>query len=161
MYTKESIEKLKEKINIYDVLDDILELEDEPSYECPFCESEHFLVDQLKDKCYCVDCKFHGDGIAMIMNVQKISFNEAIEILAKYYDFKLEKVAKKERKSVEEILKSVFYSALPSLQDKSKAVREKGLEELEILAIEYEKIKVFKEISDTMLFRRYEALRSI
>jgi len=91
MYTVESIERLEDLIDIRDVLDQILDIEvnEDNEYLCPFCGSNHFLVDIEIQTCGCIKCQFIGNAIPLIMLVDEVSFEKAVETLADYYKFDL------------------------------------------------------------------------
>jgi DNA primase catalytic core len=88
-----SIEALRERINLIEVVSTSVSLKRSGSRymgKCPFHadSSPSFLVD---DKHYhCFGCQAHGDAIAFEMNRTGCTFPEAIETLARRFNFSLD-----------------------------------------------------------------------
>lgn len=88
-----SIEALRERINLVEVVSQTVSLRKSGSRfmgKCPFHEdsSPSFLVD---DKHYhCFGCKAHGDAIAFEIGRTGCTFPEAVESLARKFNFTLE-----------------------------------------------------------------------
>ena len=107
LYTKESLEELKEKASIFKLIREELSIVGSMTFDtfrCPFCKSGDLIFDVKTNKYFCFDCNALGDPIAFIMAYKKLSFDEACECLAKKFDVKLEKTQQKER-TVEERIK--------------------------------------------------------
>lgn len=97
LYTKESIETLRQKIDLVDVLMAHLELKRSgASFKalCPFHEerSPSFIVQQGDSHYHCFGCGAHGDAIAFLMGHLKMGFVQAVESLAERFQVALEKV---------------------------------------------------------------------
>ncbi len=116
MFKKESLEILKQRINLVEVLEPYLELKASGStYKglCPFHDEKtpSFTV-QKGDGCYhCFGCGAHGDAIEFLMNHQQMSFSEAVENLAARYSVHLEKVEGEEKGPNKKRLQEALYQA--------------------------------------------------
>lgn len=98
LYTQESIETLRQRIDLVDVLMSHLELKRSgASYKalCPFHEekSPSFIVQKGDSHYHCFGCGAHGDAIAFLMGHLKMGFVEAVESLAERFSVALEKTA--------------------------------------------------------------------
>ncbi len=95
MISKDSIENLKSLIDIVDVIGNYVQLKKTGSnYKalCPFHSEKtpSFVVSPAKQIYHCFGCGASGDAIKFIMEIEKLSYKEAIEKLAAMYNFKLE-----------------------------------------------------------------------
>ena len=95
MISKESIEQLKSIIDIVDVVGNYIQLKKAGSnYKalCPFHaeKTPSFVVSPAKQIYHCFGCGASGDAIKFVMEIEKLSYKEAIEKLATFYNFKLE-----------------------------------------------------------------------
>lgn len=95
MIKPESIENLKSIIDIVDVISNYLELKKVGSNFkalCPFHSEKtpSFVVSPAKQIYHCFGCHASGDAIKFVMEIEKLSYKEAIEKLASLYNFKLE-----------------------------------------------------------------------
>lgn len=120
MYTKDSLERLKEKINLIELLSSFLELKQHgASYTglCPFHDekSPSFTVRKADTHYHCFGCGAHGDAIQFMMLHQGLSFADAVQHLAERFGVTLSYVEeKKEEQDFDEIkhalkLAQVFY----------------------------------------------------
>src|SRR5580700_1914498 len=96
MYTKESLELLRQRIDLTDVLSAHLPLQRSGSrYKalCPFHEEKtaSFMVQKGDSHYHCFGCGAHGDAIAFLMTHVKMGFSEAVESLAERFQVTLEK----------------------------------------------------------------------
>jgi DNA primase len=103
MFTKESLEFLRQRIDLAEVLSGHLNLQRSgSSYKalCPFHEEKtpSFMVQRGDSHYHCFGCGAHGDAIAFLMSHVKMSFTEAIESLAERFQVTLEKVEEPEGK---------------------------------------------------------------
>ncbi|NPA03870.1 MAG: DNA primase [Epsilonproteobacteria bacterium] len=94
MIDKNSIEQLKNIADIVDVIGNYLELKRAGSnYKalCPFHDEKtpSFVVNPAKQIFHCFGCGVGGDVIKFIMEYEKLSYPEAIEKLASFYNFSL------------------------------------------------------------------------
>lgn len=95
-YTKESIETLRQHIDLVDVLSAHLDLKRAgASFKalCPFHEERtpSFIVQRGDSHYHCFGCGAHGDAIAFLMGHLKMSFGDAVEHLAERFGVTLEK----------------------------------------------------------------------
>jgi DNA primase len=98
LYTNESIETLRQRIDLVDVLMSHLDLKRSgASYKalCPFHEekSPSFMVQKGDSHYHCFGCGAHGDAIAFFMGHLKMGFVESVESLAERFGVALEKTA--------------------------------------------------------------------
>jgi len=95
MIRKSSIEELKNRLDIVDVIGSYIELKKAgANYKsrCPFHEekSASFVVSPAKQIYHCFGCGAGGDSISFIKEYEKLSYPEAIEKLAREYNIHLE-----------------------------------------------------------------------
>ena len=95
MIKPESIENLKSIVDIVDVVGNYVQLKKQGSNFsalCPFHSEKtpSFIVSPSKQIYHCFGCGASGDAIKFIMDIEKLSYPEAIEKLANIYNFKLE-----------------------------------------------------------------------
>lgn len=100
LYTKESLDSLRDKVNLVEVLSSYIQLKRTGgSYKglCPFHEEKtpSFVVQASDTHYHCFGCGAHGDAIAFLMNQAKFSFVEAVESLAERFNVTLEKSEEK------------------------------------------------------------------
>lgn len=96
MYTQDSLEKLRQHIDIVDVLGEYVQLKKTGStYKglCPFHNEKtpSFIVNRSAGSYHCFGCHAHGDTISFIINFLNYSFVDAINFLSKRYNLELEK----------------------------------------------------------------------
>ncbi len=104
MIEKESIEQLKNVIDIVDVIGNYIELKKSgANYKalCPFHDEDtpSFVVSPSKQIFHCFGCGAGGDAIKFVMEYEKLSYPEAIEKLASIYNFTLRFTKAQERTS--------------------------------------------------------------
>ncbi len=97
IYSKESLETLRQRIDLPEVLSSHLQLQRSGAAFkalCPFHEekSPSFMVQRGDTHYHCFGCGAHGDAIAFLMTHVKMGFVEAIESLAERFQVVLEKV---------------------------------------------------------------------
>jgi DNA primase len=95
MIESSSIETLKSTIDIVDLIGNYIELKKAgANYKanCPFHgeKTPSFVVSPTKQIYHCFGCGVGGDGIKFVMEIEKLSYPEAIEKLASTYNFTLE-----------------------------------------------------------------------
>lgn len=133
MYTKESLEKLREEINLFDVITDSMgyfckkynidETLLKTFWKCPFCEDgELFIVDNYENSYHCYECHTHGDAVSFLMLHEELSFIGVVEKLADMFNVDIEEIPDKEAKPytphrdlVKEILSRVSLTSRESL----------------------------------------------
>ncbi|WP_201352191.1 DNA primase [Hydrogenimonas urashimensis] len=94
MIDNNSIEQLKQTIDIVDVIGNYVELKKNGSNFkglCPFHNEKtpSFIVSPTKQFYKCFGCGAGGDAIKFVMEFEKLSYPEAIEKLASQYNFTL------------------------------------------------------------------------
>jgi len=95
MIKSESIENLKSIADVVDVIGNYIQLKKKGSNftaNCPFHSEKtpSFVVSPSKQIYHCFGCGVTGDSIKFIMEYDKLSYPEAIEKLANFYNFRLE-----------------------------------------------------------------------
>ena len=96
-FTKESLENLRRRVDLVDLLSSHIELKAAgASYKalCPFHDekSPSFTVQRGAAHYHCFGCGAHGDAIQFLVEYQRMSFQEAVESLAQRYGVLLERV---------------------------------------------------------------------
>ncbi len=125
---KEFFEYLKSRISIVDVVSARIRLRKAGNFWralCPFHKekTESFNVDESKGLYHCFGCGAGGDSIKFVMEYEKISFIEAVEVIANQYGIaipKKEKIEKDPRERLFEIMdysKNYFSDLLSSQKD--------------------------------------------
>ena len=94
MIAQDSIEALKARVDIVDVISSYIELRKNGANfkaPCPFHDekSPSFVVSPAKQIYHCFGCGAGGDSIKFVMEYSKLSYPEAIEKLAQEYNFTL------------------------------------------------------------------------
>lgn len=101
LYTKDSLEALRQRIDLVDVLDSHLDLKRSgASYKtlCPFHDEKtpSFVIQKGDTHYHCFGCGVHGDAIHFLMAHQRMTFTEAVESLAQRFHVTLDIVDKEE-----------------------------------------------------------------
>jgi DNA primase len=136
MIKNESIENLKSIIDIVDVIGNYIQLKKEGSnYKalCPFHSEKtpSFVVSPAKQIYHCFGCGASGDAIKFVMDMEKLSYPEAIEKLASMYNFKLDYTSSKSFIKID-ILESVNNYYISNLYKNKTALeylKERGLKD--------------------------------
>jgi DNA primase len=165
-YTKESLETLRSRIDLVEVLSPYVNFSKTGAYYkacCPFHEEKtpSFMIQKGDSHYHCFGCSAHGDAIAFLMNHQKMSFTEAVENLADKFNVSLdvnedateEATSKKALKEVLEIAKSFYQFFLLHTKE-----GEEALKYLYERAIDLDFIKTFEiglSAKDPYLFQNY------
>lgn len=95
IYKRESLETLRQRVDIVEVLSSYIELKRAgASYKalCPFHDekSPSFVVQRGDSHYHCFGCGAHGDAIQFLMSNEKLTFHEAVESLAEKFNVPLE-----------------------------------------------------------------------
>lgn len=143
MISQSSIEALKARIDIIDIVGSYLELKKAGGNHkapCPFHDekSASFIVNLQKQKYHCFGCGADGNGIDFVMAYKKLSFAEAVEDIANDLNFTLQydnsNEAKKDYKKLMEFMSQHYQShrdnAVTYLLD--RGVSSESIEEFEI-----------------------------
>lgn len=145
MINKDSIENLKNNIDIVDTISQFLQLKKSGANFkacCPFHgeSTPSFVVSPAKQIYHCFGCGAGGDSIKFVMEYEKLSYPEAIEKLASMNNFTLvyddTNQKKQDTKAIEEINK--YYKKNFVTNDvakeyiKSRGIYESSIEKFEI-----------------------------
>lgn len=103
IFTKESLDTLKNKIDLVEALSPYIEFKRSgASFKalCPFHDEKNpsFMIQKGDTHYHCFGCGAHGDAIAFLMDFQKLSFREAVEVLAEKFHVILERTESEEEK---------------------------------------------------------------
>ncbi len=112
MIRNDSIEALKARLDIVDVVGSYIELKKAGSnYKapCPFHDEKtpSFVVNPSRGNYHCFGCGVHGDSINFVMEYEKLSYPEAIEKLASTYNFSLQYTTQKSPKKSYKVLEAI------------------------------------------------------
>lgn len=95
MFSQESLERLREKIILSQVICEKGPVGLTPCAwltDCPFCEKTmRFHFDDVSGRYNCSNCKAKGDAIAFLMTHKEMAFEEAAIFLSKAFDVPLER----------------------------------------------------------------------
>ncbi len=134
MIKQESIENLKSIIDIVDVIGNYVQLKKQGSNYtalCPFHSEKtpSFVVSPSKQIFHCFGCGASGDAIKFVMDIEKLSYPEAIEKLANMYNFKLEYTSSNNFIHIDllEKINSFYISKLYKNQIALNYLKERGL----------------------------------
>lgn len=116
MFTKESLEKLRQKIDLFEVISAHIDLKRAgATYKalCPFHQekSPSFIVQKGDNHYHCFGCGAHGDAIHFLMSYLNLSFSESVESLAERFHISLEEEEKSERGPDKSRLKEILQVA--------------------------------------------------
>jgi DNA primase len=116
MYSKESLETLRQKIDLGEVISSYVPMKRSgASYKglCPFHEEKtpSFMLNKGDSHYHCFGCGAHGDAISFLMEYVKMSFVEALEFLAERFQVSLDKVDSEEKGPNKKRLKQALEKA--------------------------------------------------
>ncbi|MCK9453701.1 DNA primase [Sulfurimonas sp.] len=147
MITQDSIEALKARLDIVDVVGSYLELRKAgANYKapCPFHDEKtaSFVVSPAKQIYHCFGCGVGGDSIKFVMEHEKLNYPEALEKLASSYNFSLsysDKKNDKPRSGFMEKISSRYQYLLTKNSEALSYIKERGIYEssMEKFAIGY------------------------
>ena len=135
MIKKESIENLKNYLDIVDVISQFLDLKKAGANFkacCPFHgeDTPSFVVSPSKQIYHCFGCGVGGDSIKFLMEYEKLSYPETIEKLASMYNFTLDYDTSNEKKRDTKVLEATknFFQKNFILNDSMKEyIRNRGI----------------------------------
>lgn len=140
MIKKESIDNLKNHLDVVDVVSQFLELKKSGANFkacCPFHgeDTPSFVVSPSKQIYHCFGCGVGGDSIKFIMEYEKLSYPEALEKLANMYnvhlDYENTNVKKQDIKILEDVNK--YYQKLfINNQTAREYIKQRGISEFSI-----------------------------
>ncbi len=142
MIEKESIESLKNRLDIVDVIGNLIELKKAGANfkaPCPFHgeNTPSFVVSPQKQIYKCFGCGVSGDAIKFVMEYEKLNYPEAIEKLASEFGITL-RYTKNERqnslhdKKILENLNLFFKKRLDYFKDAKEYLLKRGVYESSI-----------------------------
>ncbi len=110
MFTKESLERLKEKIDLLEVVTAHIDLKRAGAAHkglCPFHQekSPSFMIQKGDTHYHCYGCGAHGDAIQFLMQHMNLGFVDAVEALAERFHVPLERQDQGERGTDKSLLK--------------------------------------------------------
>ena len=140
MIAQDSIEALKARLDIVDVVGSYIELKKAGGNfkaPCPFHDekSPSFVVSPQKQIFHCFGCGAGGDSIKFVMEYEKLNYPEAIEKLAQNYNFTLTYTDNKQNKPRSQVMDALnaWYQTL-LMQNKTalQYIHERGIYESSI-----------------------------
>ncbi|RXK03529.1 DNA primase [Halarcobacter bivalviorum] len=145
MITKDSIENLKNHLDVVDVVSQFLELKKSGANFkacCPFHgeDTPSFVVSPQKQIYHCFGCGAGGDSIKFVMEYEKLSYPEALEKLASMYNVSLSYDNTNQKKQDTKVLeeankyyqKLFVYNQTAKEYIKSRGISEFSIEKFEI-----------------------------
>jgi DNA primase len=135
MITQDSIEALKARLDIVDIVGSYIELKRAGSSfkaPCPFHDekSPSFVVNPSRQSYHCFGCGVHGDSIKFVMEFEKLNYPEAIEKLAASNNFSLhytDDTKQKKRSNLLETLNDWYQKLLEEKRDAMEYLHERGI----------------------------------
>ncbi len=139
MITKNSIENLKNNLDIVDILSQFLQLKKSGANFkacCPFHgeKTASFVVSPAKQIYHCFGCGAGGDAIKFVMEYEKLSYPEALEKLASMVNISLEydNNEKQQDHKVIEKLNEYYQKLLVSNQTATQYLIDRGISSFSI-----------------------------
>ncbi|WP_345972769.1 DNA primase [Sulfurimonas diazotrophicus] len=140
MISQDSIDGLKSRIDIVDVIGNYVELKKAgANYKglCPFHDekSPSFSVSPSKQFYHCFGCQASGDAIKFVMEYEKLTYPEAIEKLAGQYNYSLaytQGEPRQQRSQLMEKLNDWYRSLLDKTPTAMQYLHDRGIYESSI-----------------------------
>ena len=140
MIAQDSIEALKARLDIVDVVGSYVELKKAGgNYKapCPFHDekSPSFVVSPQKQIYHCFGCGAGGDSVKFVMEYEKLNYPEALEKLAESYNFTLSYTDNKHNKPRSQVMDSLntwYQNLLNSKTTAIDYIKERGIYESSI-----------------------------
>jgi len=137
MISQDSIEALKARLDIVDVVGSYIELKKAGGNfkaPCPFHDekSPSFVVSPQKQIYHCFGCGAGGDSVKFVMEYEKLNYPEALEKLADSYNFTLtytDNKHNKPRSQVMDKLNEYYQTLLTKNQTALGYIKERGIYE--------------------------------
>jgi len=137
MITQDSIEALKARLDVVDVVGSYIELKKAGTNfkaPCPFHDekSPSFVVSPSKQIYHCFGCGAGGDSVKFVMEYEKLNYPEALEKLADTYNFTLGYTTNKYNKpksKIMDIVNNWYQNLLTSHQTASQYIKQRGIYE--------------------------------
>ncbi|MFT7860761.1 MAG: DNA primase [Sulfurimonas sp.] len=140
MISQDSIEALKARLDVVDVVGSYVELKKAGANfkaPCPFHDEKtaSFVVSPAKQIYHCFGCGAGGDSIKFVMEYEKLNYPEAIEKLASTYNFTLtytDNKNNKPRSQLVEKLNEWYQNLLSHNQTAMSYLQDRGIYESSI-----------------------------
>jgi len=140
MITQDSIEALKARLDVVDVVGNYIELKKSGANfkaPCPFHDEKtaSFVVSPSKQIYHCFGCNAGGDSIKFVMEYEKLNYPEALEKLASSYNFSLtytDNKHNKPRSQVMDKLNTWYQKLLTTKQIALSYLKDRGVYESSI-----------------------------
>jgi len=140
MIAQDSIEALKARLDIVDVVGSYVELKKAGGNfkaPCPFHDekSPSFVVSPQKQIYHCFGCNAGGDSVKFVMEYEKLNYPEALEKLADSYNFTLTHTDNKHNKPRSQVMDNLnewYQNLLNSKPVALQYIRERGIYESSI-----------------------------
>ncbi|MGB6019600.1 MAG: DNA primase [Sulfurimonadaceae bacterium] len=136
MISPDSIEGLKARVDILDVISNYIEVKKAGANfkaVCPFHDekSPSFVISPQKQIYHCFGCGAGGDAIKFVMEYEKLNYPEAIERLADQNNYTLHytdnKNPQKQRSQLLEKLSQWYQSLLTTMPTAQEYLKERGI----------------------------------
>ncbi len=136
MISTGSIEQLKARVDIIEVVGSYIELKKHgATYKavCPFHaeKTPSLVVSPTKGIFHCFGCKKGGDSISFVKEIEHLSYPEAIEKLARIYNFTLhytdEKKGGKKNSKILESFNEIYKKELLSQKEVLEYISKRGI----------------------------------
>jgi DNA primase len=140
MISQDSIEGLKTRLDIVDVIGNYIEIKKTGANfkaACPFHDEKtpSFVISPQKQIYHCFGCGAGGDAIKFVMEYEKLSYPEAIEKLASQYNYSLHYTQGERRQQRSQLLDKLnewYQSLLDKVPAAQQYLRERGIFESSI-----------------------------
>jgi DNA primase len=140
MISQDSIEALKARLDVVDVVGSYVELKKAGANfkaPCPFHDEKtaSFVVSPSKQIYHCFGCGAGGDSIKFVMEYEKLNYPEAIEKLASQYNFSLTYTDSKDNKPRSQLMEKLnewYQNLLSHNQTAMSYIHERGIYESSI-----------------------------
>ncbi|MCD6173020.1 MAG: DNA primase [Sulfurimonas sp.] len=140
MITQDSIEALKARLDVVDVVGSYVELKKAgANYKapCPFHDEKtaSFVVSPQKQIYHCFGCGAGGDSVKFVMEYEKLNYPEALEKLADSYNFTLSYTDNKHNKPRSQVMDKLnewYQTLLTSKQTALEYIKDRGIYESSI-----------------------------
>jgi len=137
MITQDSIEALKARLDVVDVVGSYIELKKAGTNfkaPCPFHDekSPSFVVSPSKQIYHCFGCGAGGDSVRFVMEYEKLNYPEALEKLADNYNFSLSYTTNnynKPKSKLMEVVNNWYQNLFLSNQTALSYIKERGIYE--------------------------------
>lgn len=142
--TAESLQRLKDNIDIIDLISSYIEVRKSGSEYvalCPFHNERtpSFHISQNKGIYHCFGCAASGNGITFVMEYEKLEFLSAVEKIAAMFNIKLEYEAGYKR-----TIKSEIMPAIATFYHNNLFKHKEALQYLESRKVSLDSIKKFE-----------------